>query len=106
MTDEQLTIAAAELDGWNHWFNGWNKREDNSPPLTFTQQLPPYLTSTDAALRLVEKLKAEGWVIGLDNFNGDWEVDLHNCGRRISESADSLPRAITLACLRAAGKLT
>ena len=55
MTPQEITIAVAELDGWNHWFNGWNKSYENIEPLILTEQLPPYLTSRDAIVPVIEK---------------------------------------------------
>ena len=55
MKDQKIIKAIAELDGWNHWFNGWNKLDDNTPPLTLSQNLPPYLTSRDAIVPVIEK---------------------------------------------------
>jgi hypothetical protein len=48
MGPEQQRIAIAEACGWNHWFNGWNKLDDNTPPLVLTEDLPDYLNDLNA----------------------------------------------------------
>lgn len=59
MKPEEQRIAIAKACGWNHWFNGWNKLEDNTPPLTLTQDLPDYLNDLNA-MHEVEKILKHG----------------------------------------------
>ena len=63
MNKEQQRIAIAEACGWNHWFNGWNKLEDNTSPLILTEQLPDYLNDLNA-MHEAEKIVTNLYVYG------------------------------------------
>jgi hypothetical protein len=53
MTDRDIITAVAGLDGWQRRLTGWQKYPH--APLTPTEQLPPYLTSRDAIVPVIEK---------------------------------------------------
>lgn len=82
MNKEQQRIAIAAACGWNHWFNGWNKLDDNTPPLTLTQELPDFCGSLDAMHEAEKVFEAmpyvDGWkeyFINLIKVTGNTYID-------------------------------
>lgn len=75
MTDEQIIIAIAKLDGWEqgemdtHWFSKLNVESGNYSRET-GDSLPPYLNSRDAIIPVIKK----------QNFTEEqWETFLIFC---------------------------
>lgn len=72
MTDTEIIKACAELDGWQspdsyevqQWTNDrmieancwWKNPDGKFQPINYEYTLPPYLTSRDAIVSLIEKL--------------------------------------------------
>jgi hypothetical protein len=78
LSPQQKQIAVAKLDGWNHWFNGWNKLDDNTPPLTLSEDLPNYLTSHDAIIPVIEKQFRSNSKFAIDFMKALWNrVAIH-----------------------------
>ncbi len=124
-TDAELSAAVAEhVAGWSRVeidergkVFGIRCQIDSFPSL-----VPPYATSADAVLGLLEKLKTDGWWVetkdhtnGLECNERDWLVILTNYNpsddafmpearsRYIEGVSQALPRAICFALLKAAG---
>lgn len=145
-TEQRELTAGRELDalvaekvmGWRRSLgcfdnrNNWNpegvilvpfpgteygpKREWTTNPITNTRNVPHYSTDIAAAWEVVERLRENGWVIGIGIDDEPWEdpagggthgCSLLGCNRGrtdatdIREYADTTPLAICLAALKA-----
>lgn len=121
MNPEEIRVAAAKEMGWRCFAgHDWIAPSDQFES-RYTQELPQYTTSCDAALELVEKLREEGWRCSLNNgLDGGWECEFirpvqpesppEHVGFLAGEDVevryspdDSLPMAICLGFLKVRG---
>jgi len=110
-TDAELTLACAEAVGWGHLRQFTNRITDpngnavffNPDKETKISQLPPFPTSADAAMQLVEFLKRNGWWCELRYNPKERSCIFWKPGNGFSHEkvSDTLPRAICLAFLKA-----
>lgn len=72
----------------------------------YDHQVPPYSTSIEAAMEVVEKLRTEHWCVTLMNQfskGPQWYVSFETVEGETYATCDSLPEAICLAALKAVG---
>lgn len=106
MNPEDIRVAVAEEMEWR-CFAGHDWVAPSDPfESRYTQELPQYTTSCDAALELVEKLRGEGWSISIDSFHDVWDVTFNNINEERTIpvcGAPTLPMAICLGFLKVRG---
>ena len=112
MTDAELIAAVAKKAGWTHIHTydlaGNNMQIMGIPPGAKTPcvelPLPPWLTSVDACLKLLDKTFP---TIAMTRLSGIWTVlllvntDNSMVSKKFEAADESLPRAILLAWLEA-----
>lgn len=119
-TNDELLIAVAEKMGWAKLVsdNDWSPMAWKwvSPagviatPAKSDTHLPPFTTSTDAALTLCDALKKEGWNADLEQTAGisGWDVTFWRVkGETVIDckvSAPTLPLAICRAFMAVKGE--
>lgn len=107
----RLFFLNVELGRWGDWELRETKEKRELDYLQI-QRVPDYANDERAALRLVEVMKRKGWKIAIhqgfreDEDGDDWVVSLSpDVGYAARVKSSSLPLAITMAVLKAEGRL-
>lgn len=117
-TDQDITIACAELMGWKPatlggaqiigcekpdgtWLTSPNTRD--SYEKTLLRFCPPFTNDLNAAMTLCDALKAEGFRCNMNNASDGWRATFVNQGVYSCDDP-SLARAICVAFLKKEGR--
>lgn len=108
MSDNEITIEIAKLDGWK--FDG-EKLYTDADPQHISVECFDYLTSRDASVPVIEKVCCMPTTVGTSELRADFIAylanSIGNCEpprNQYFELVCATPRQLCIALLRATGK--